>query len=90
MRTDSERFTSLFGGRGERDRLFMMGAVEPSLEKAIEPFEYETDGDKGAGLGFLLEGCELETTESRLIHDARRLETCEMGSRIAMSCIPGL
>lgn len=85
MRTDEERFTSLFGGRGDGDRVPTMGAVEPSCEKAMEPLEHEMDGDKGAGLGFLLECCELEMVERRFIHEGRRVGTCVVGSSAAMS-----
>lgn len=72
-RTDEERLTSLFGGNGEGDRLPTMGAVEPSCENAIEPFDTDIDGERGPGLEFLLEGCELEILERRLIHEARRV-----------------
>lgn len=75
MRTDEERFTSLLGGMGDGDRLPIMGAVEPSWEKAMEPLEQEMEGDSGAGLGFRLEGWELEMVERRLIHDDRRVGT---------------
>jgi hypothetical protein len=66
----------LFRGSDEAVRLPNMGAVEPSREKAIEPFEPETDGERGAGLVFRLESCELEMVERRLIHEARRVGTC--------------
>jgi hypothetical protein len=66
-------------------RLPNMGAVEPSREKAIEPFEPVTEGDSGAGLVFLLECCELETMERRLIHEARRVGTCLAVSASGMS-----
>lgn len=46
-----------------------MGAVEPSWEKAIEPLEYDTDGDIGPGLELRLECCELDIRERRLIQD---------------------
>lgn len=36
----------------------------------MEPLEQDTEGDKGAGLGFLLECCETEMVERRLIHEA--------------------
>jgi hypothetical protein len=69
--------TSLLGGSGEGDRrLPTMGAVEPSCEKAIEPLEYDTDGDSGAGLGFLLECCEFDMVERRCIHERLRDGTC--------------
>lgn len=58
----------------------MMGAVEPSWENAMEPFETDILGDKGPGLEFLLEGCELEMLERRLIHEGRRVETWFVGS----------
>jgi len=64
--------TSLFGGIGEAERLPNMGAVEPSWEKAIDPLEHETAGERGAGLGFRLDVVEME--ERRLIHEARRDE----------------
>lgn len=38
------------------------------------------DGDCGAGLGFLLEGCELDIDERRFIHERRRVDTCRPGS----------
>lgn len=52
----------------------MMGAVEPSWEKAIEPLEQDTDGDKGPGLEFRLVFWELEIVERRFIHDGLRVE----------------
>lgn len=50
----------------------MMGAVEPSCEKAMEPFEAEMEGDCGPGLEVLLESREVERPERRLIHEGRR------------------
>lgn len=38
----------------------------------MEPLECDTAGERGAGLGALLDGCELEMMEMRLIHDGRR------------------
>lgn len=67
-RTEEDLLTSLFGGIGEVDRFPTMGAVEPSWEKAMEPLEYESAGDRGDGLGFLLE---LEMVEIRFIHEVR-------------------
>jgi hypothetical protein len=72
--------TSLFGGIGEADRRLTMGAVEPLCEKAMEPLEHDTEGESGAGLGFLLDCCELEMLESRLIHERRREGTWERSS----------
>lgn len=73
LRTEEERLTSLLGGSGGGGRSpGIMGAVEPSCEKAIEPLEQDTEGDSGPGLVSLLEGCELDMTERRLIHDALR------------------
>lgn len=77
--------TSLFGGSGEGDRLPMMGAVDPSCENAMDPFEHDTDGDSGAGLWFLLDGCEFEMLERRLIHEGLRDGTCVVRSNSAMS-----
>lgn len=79
-RTDEERLTNLFGGKGEGDRLPIMGAVEPSWENAMEPFDTDIEGDKGPGLEFLLEGCELDILERRLIHEGRRFGTWFVGS----------
>jgi hypothetical protein len=84
-RTDEDRLTSLFGGKGDADRLPTMGAVEPSWENAIEPLEHDTDGDSGAGLGFLLDCCELEMLDSRCIHDLLREGTCVVASSSAIS-----
>jgi hypothetical protein len=53
-----------------------MGAKEPSCEKAMEPFEHDTDGESGAGLGALLDCCELEMVERRFIQDLLRDGTC--------------
>lgn len=84
-RNEEDRFTSLFGGSGERARLPIMGAVDPSCENAIEPFEHETEGDSGAGLGFLLDGCELDMVERRWIHDLLRDGTLMGWSNSAVS-----
>lgn len=48
-----------------------MGAVEPSCEKAIDPLETDTDGDKGPGLEFLLEFWEVDTVDRRFTQDSR-------------------
>lgn len=82
-RTDEERLTSLFGGSGEGERLPTMGAVEPSLEKAMEPFEYEREGDCGVGLGFRLESCEFEMADKRLIHEGLRVGSRAVASNSA-------
>lgn len=51
-----------------------MGAVEPSLEKAMEPLEYEGAGERGVGLGFLSACCcDLDLVERRLIHEGLRI-----------------
>jgi hypothetical protein len=71
-RREEERLTSLFGGSGECDLGPVMGTVEPSWEKAMEPLEHDTDGDSGAGLEFLLDCCEVDMVERRFIHDRRR------------------
>jgi hypothetical protein len=84
-RSEDDRFTSLLGGNGERARLPTMGAVDPLCEKAMEPFEHDTEGDSGAGLGFLLDCCELDMVERRLIHDRRRDGMCVPRSSSAMS-----
>lgn len=47
-----------------------MGAIEPSCEKATEPFEHDTVGDGCAGLVFLLGCCETEMDERRFTHEA--------------------
>lgn len=70
VRTDEDRFTSLFGGSWGGLRLPIIGTVEPSWEKATDPLEQDTEGDNGAGLGFLLECCETEIVDRRLIHEA--------------------
>ena len=44
--------------------------MEPSWEKAMEPFEQDTEGDNGAGLGFLLGCCETEMVDRRFIQEA--------------------
>lgn len=49
--------------------------VELLWEKATEPFEQDTEGDNGAGLGFLLECCETEIVDRRFIHEALRDDT---------------
>jgi hypothetical protein len=72
-RTDEARLTSLFRGTGEEERLPTMAAVEPSWEKATEPLEHETAGDRGDGLVFRLD--ELDIDERRFIHEARRVGT---------------
>ena len=51
----------------------------------MEPLEYETEADRGAGLGFLLDGCEFDMLERRFIHEGRRVEMCVVISRSAMS-----
>jgi hypothetical protein len=71
-RNEEDRLTSLFGGNGEWDRGPAIGADEPSSEKAMEPLEHDTDGDSGAGLGFLLDCCELDMVERRFIQDRLR------------------
>lgn len=71
-RNEEDRFTSLFRGKGERDRLPIIGAVEPSCEKAMEPLEHDTEGESGAGLAFLLDCCEFDMVERRFIHDCLR------------------
>jgi hypothetical protein len=58
-----------------------MGAVEPSCEKAIDPLEHDTEGDKGPGLEFLLELCDVETIDSRFIHDGRLEARCAAASK---------
>lgn len=83
-RNEEDRFTSLFGGKGERDRLPIMGAVEPSCENAMEPFEHDTEGESGAGLAFLLDGCELDIVDSRFIHERLRDGACAFESASAM------
>jgi hypothetical protein len=80
--------TSLFGGNGGGGCSPIMGAVEPSWEKAIEPLEQDTDGDSGPGLVFLLEGCELEMADRRLIQEARRDEVRAAGSSSSVSFSP--
>jgi hypothetical protein len=47
-----------------------MGAVDPSCENAMEPFESETEGESGPGLVSRLEGCELDMADRRLYQDA--------------------
>jgi hypothetical protein len=87
-RTDEDRLTSLFGGNGEGERLPIMGAVEPSCENAIDPLEHDTEGDSGRGLEFLLEVCELEMVDRRLIQEGLLVETCaarSISSKASMS-----
>lgn len=66
--------------------MLSIGAVEPSWEKAIDPLEHDTDGESGAGLGFLLEGCELEIEERRFIHEGLRVDMWELVSAADTSC----
>ena len=84
--TEEERLTSLLGGMGGGGRSPIMGAVEPSWEKAMEPLEHETEGDCGAGLVFRLEGCEVEMVDRRWIQEARRDDARAAGSRSSPSC----
>jgi hypothetical protein len=74
--------TSLFGGNDEAARLPVTGAVEPLLEKAMEPFKYDTVGDIGLGLLALLD--EFEMPDRRVNHEARREATRLAGSASAM------
>ena len=78
--------TSLFGGIGGGGCSPIMGAVEPSWEKAIEPLEHDTDGDSGPGLVFLLDACEVEMVDRRWIQEARRDDARAAGSRSSISC----
>lgn len=80
-RTDEERLTSLFGGKGEGERLPTIGAVEPSWEKAMDPFEAETEGDMGPGLELRLEVCELEMVERRFFSQLGRERRVAVGSK---------
>jgi hypothetical protein len=83
--TEEERLTSLFGGIGGGGRSPIMGAVEPSWEKAIDPLEQETDGDNGPGLVSLLDAWEVEMVDRRWIHEARRDDARAAGSRSSVS-----
>ena len=71
-RTEDERLTRRFRDADEVEGLPGIGAVEPSWEKAIEPLEHETAGERGAGLVGRLE--DMEMVEKRWIQDGRRVE----------------
>lgn len=60
----------MFGGNWVGICLLIIGTVEPSWEKATEPFEQDTAGDNSVGLWSLLECCETEMVDSLFIHEA--------------------
>ena len=71
VRTEDARLTRRFRDADEVEGLPNMGAVEPLWEKAIEPLEQETAGERGAGVPGRLEETEME--ERRLIQEGRRV-----------------
>jgi hypothetical protein len=56
-----------------------MGAVLPSCEKAMEPFEHDTEGERGPGLELRLEWWDVDM-ERRLIQEWRRVARLGCGS----------
>jgi hypothetical protein len=78
--------TSLFGGNWGGVCLPIIGTVEPSWEKATEPFEQDTAGDNSVGLLFLLECCETEIVDSLFIHEALLDDTWVPASDSSAPC----
>ena len=74
LRTDDERFTSLFGGSGTGVVSGKMGVVEPACENAIEPFECEMAAEPGREMGVVLDSRELDMLlEKRRSHERGRV-----------------
>jgi hypothetical protein len=74
LRTEEERFTSLFGGSGGGVLSGSIGVVDPACEKAIEPFECETAAEPGRDMGVEVDSRELDMLlDKRRIHDRGRV-----------------
>ena len=74
LRTEDERFTSLFGGSGNGVRSGNIGVVDPACEKAMEPFECETAAEPGRDMGVEVDSRELDMLlDKRRIHDRGRV-----------------
>ena len=69
-RNDAERLTNLLGGKGCGAPLPNIGAVEPALEKEVEPLE-KMEGEAGLGLALGDESRDEDTLESLFNHEGR-------------------
>ena len=73
LRTEDERFTSLFGGSGSGVPSGSIGVVDPACEKAIEPAECETAADPGRDMGVEVDSRDMDMLlDKRRIHDRGR------------------
>lgn len=76
LRSEEDRLTSLLGGSGGGVLSGNIGVMDPALEKATDPFEYDTAAEPGREVG-----ARLESREVDMLLDKRRSQECglEMG-----------